>query len=98
MRGIMRGLQLAICCTFWRKTRFNIMRGALACVTYYARDYARDYARPPTGDWGYILKQSSNMLGESNGMSIAWMPIDRKNYDIHHKSDGICCCLHVDSL
>ena len=66
------------------------MRGALACVTYYARDYARDYARPPTADWGYILKQSSNMLCESNGMSIAWMPIDRKNYDIHHKNDGIC--------
>ena len=75
-----------------------IMCGALACVTYYARDYVRDYARPPTGDWGCILKQSRNILCESNGMSIAWMPNDCKKYDIHHKSDGICYRLHADSL
>ena len=58
------------------------MRGALACVTYYARDYA--------GDWGYILKQSSNMLCESNGMSIGWILIHCKHNDIHRKNDGMC--------
>ena len=62
-------------CSPKKNTLFNIMCGALACVTYYARDYARDYARPPIGDWGYILTQSSNILCESNGMSIAWMPL-----------------------
>ena len=85
-------------CILMKNTLFSIMRSALACVTYYARDYARDYARPPTGDWGYILKQISNILCESNGMSIAWMPIDCPNCDSHHKNDGICYCLHADSL
>ena len=100
MRGIMRGLHATghFGCILGKNTFFSIMRGALACVTYDARDYARDYARPPSGDWGYILKKNSNICCGSNGTSSAYMPSDRKSYDIHRKNDGICCRLHVDPL
>ena len=69
-----------------------IMRGRLGCVTYYARDYARDYARPPTGDWGCILKKSNNIYCTNNGLSIAWMLTHCKHNDIHRKRkhDGMC--------
>ena len=76
--------------TFLKKERFQYYVRCSCLRNLKCAGLCAGLCAPYDRGLGCILRKSSNILCESNGMSIAWMPIDRKNNNIHDKSHGIC--------